>query len=149
MTEHPLKKKSSLIMFGLLMAGVSAGNLRNTNKAVAYSDPYCNTFSADGLCCLKCSYHYYMDSNGRCQAVSDWCKTWDDKTGACTSCFAGYGHPVNGVCSSVPVNNGNVGGNNGGNGGNGNKDNCARYVYVDSFNKKYTTFRNGCKKICA
>lgn len=139
MSDHPLKKKSSLIMLGLLMAGANAGYLRNNNNA-AYSDPYCNTFSPDGLCCIKCSYHYYMNSNGQCTAVSDWCKTWDDKTGACTSCFAGYGDPVNGVCSSTPIDNGTVSG--------GNDDHCAQYGYVDSKNIHYTSYVNGCKKVC-
>ena len=111
MSEHPLKKKSSLILFGLMMAGVSANNLRTRG---AYSDPYCNTFNSDGSCCLKCSYHYYMSPQGVCKPVSDWCKTWDDKTGHCTSCFQGYGEPVNGVCASTPVGNGNGNGNVGG-----------------------------------
>ncbi len=91
-------------MFGLLMAGVTAGNLRSTVKGTgAYSDPFCNTFSADGSCCIKCSHHYFMNQHGACTAVSDWCKTWDEKTGCCTSCFVGYGEPVDGVCA------GNVG----------------------------------------
>jgi len=94
-----LKKKSSLILFGLLLAGVNAGNL----KGGKWADPYCNTFSADGTVCLKCSYHYWQDSDGACQPVSDWCKTWDDKNGCCTSCFEGYGEPINGVCASTPV----------------------------------------------
>ncbi len=119
------------------MAGVSAGNnLRNTSTG-AYSDPYCNTFSPDGSCCIKCSYHYYMNSNGKCTAVSDWCKTWDDKTGCCTSCFAGYGNPVNGICSSTPVDNGNTGSGN----DNGNSDNCDRYAYIDNNHKYYTAYR--------
>ena len=108
MSQNPIKNKASLIVCGLLMAGAAANNLRNT---VAYSDPFCNTFSADGLCCLKCSFHYFMDCDGKCVAVSDWCKTWNKKTGECTSCFEGYGKPVNGVCSNIPV-----GGENDGNG---------------------------------
>lgn len=126
MTEHPLKKKSSIIMMGLLLAGVNAGNLRAPHTGTgAYSDPYCNTFNDDGSCCLKCSYHYYMNANGACTAISDWCKTWDDKTGCCTSCFVGYGEPVNGVCRDKPVDNGNVGQG-------GNDDHCAEYGYIDA-----------------
>ncbi len=90
--------KSAFIFFVVLMAGVSAGHIR----ALLWDDPYCNTFSKDGKCCVKCSYHYWMDKWGRCQPVSDWCKTWNDKNGCCTSCFPGYGNPVNGVCASAP-----------------------------------------------
>jgi hypothetical protein len=44
-----------------------------------------------------------MDKNGRCQPVSDKCKTWDEKTGLCTSCYPSFGNPVNGVCAGLPV----------------------------------------------
>lgn len=81
-------------MMALLLGSATAANIRNLN----WNDPYCNTFSPDGSCCVKCSYHYYMDANGRCKPVSDYCKTWNPKTGDCESCFPGYGDPVNGVC---------------------------------------------------
>lgn len=84
-----------------------------------------------------------MDKGGRCQVVSDFCKTWDEKTGWCTSCFPSYGNPVNGVCPGTPVNNG---GNTGGNDYNDN--NCVVYGYIDAKNKWYTTFVYGCKKVC-
>jgi len=78
-----------------------------------------------------------MDSKGACRAVSDWCKTWDDKTGCCTSCFPGYGDPVNGVCSSTPPDVGE-----------GNDDNCAEYGYVDSKNVYHTSWNKDCRKVC-
>lgn len=57
-------------MMALLLGSATANNIR-------WSDPYCNTFSADGTCCLKCSYRSVMDAQGRCQLVSDQCRTWD------------------------------------------------------------------------
>ena len=65
MSQHPLKKKSSLVMFGLLVAGATASNLRNTATG-EYCDPYCKTWSNDGLCCLKCAHHYFINAHGRC-----------------------------------------------------------------------------------
>lgn len=82
-----MMKNTSILILVLLVAAASSTSIRN----LLWDDPYCNTFSPDGSCCLKCSYHYFMDKHGKCQPVSDWCKTWDDKTGDCTSCFAGYG----------------------------------------------------------
>ncbi len=101
--------------FGLLAVGATAANLQGPTWAEL--DPYCNTFNTEGTKCLKCSYHYFMGSNGKCQAVSDWCKTWDDKTGCCTSCFDGYGAPVDGKCGPDVGTGGNNGGGHGGNGG--------------------------------
>lgn len=79
-----------------MISTVTANNLR-----APYSDAFCNTFNSDGSKCLKCSFHYYKDSKGTCQPVSDWCKTWDYKTGLCLSCFPGYGNPVKGVCAGT------------------------------------------------
>jgi hypothetical protein len=108
MNKLKLINKSAFIILLVFFAGVSAGHIRT----LLWDDPLCNTFSPDGSCCLKCSHHAYMDKWGKCQPVSDWCKTWDNKTGCCTSCFPGYGEPVNGVCASAPV----VEGGNGGDG---------------------------------
>ena len=99
MSKSNLILKSALIVVAVMVAGVATANIRT----LAWDDPFCSSFSADGTCCLKCSYHYFMDKNGKCCPVSDQCKTWDDKTGKCTSCFTGNGAPVNGVCSSSPV----------------------------------------------
>ncbi len=60
-------------MMALLLGSATAANIRNLN----WNDPYCNTFSADGKNCLKCSFRSVMDSNGRCQPVSDQCRTWN------------------------------------------------------------------------
>lgn len=99
MNQHPLKKKLSWVFLGMMMATVSADNLRDSK----WGDPYCREWNQDGSDCLKCSDHYYEDYNGACQPVSDFCKEWDEKTGACTSCFPSYGNPINGVCSNTPV----------------------------------------------
>lgn len=38
--------------------------------------------------------------------MSDFCETWDQKTGYCLTCFPSYGHPINGVCSPNPITEG-------------------------------------------
>ena len=83
----------------MLLVGGTASNIRT----YAWSDKYCKTFTSDGLSCLECAFHSYMDKDGCCKPVSDWCKDWDPKTGCCLCCFEGYGNPVNGVCSNKPV----------------------------------------------
>lgn len=131
----------------MLAVGATADNLKGKQQ---WADPLCNTFSADGYSCLKCAFHAYKDENGACKNVSDWCKTWDEKTGACTSCFEGYGNPVKGVCASTPVvNGGNTGGGN--NGGDDHSDDiahCEVYGYKDAGNKWLSSWVKGCKKIC-
>ena len=113
------------------MTGANAtNNLRN----VMYNDPCCHKWNDDGSVCLKCSYHYYMDSNGACQAISDYCQTWNETTGACTSCYKGYGDPVNGVCPSTAV---------------GVEDDyCADYGYIGKDNKWNDVWIEGCRKVC-
>lgn len=98
-SNNPLTNKKSLLMMALMLGSATAANIRNLN----WDDPGCNTFSADGSCCLKCSFRFYMAPTGRCLQVSDHCKTWDHKTGLCTSCYPGYGQPCHGVCSKTPV----------------------------------------------
>lgn len=95
-----MMSKSLFVLLVLLVVGVSSANIR----VLLWDDIWCSQFTADGSCCLKCSDHCYMDKYGKCQPVSDWCATWDNCTGKCTSCFKGYGNPVDGVCPSTPVN---------------------------------------------
>ncbi len=92
-------KIPTVLLALLLMASVSSASIRT----LLWDDPYCNTFSPDGSCCLKCSFRCFMNKNDKCQPVSDWCKTWNEKTGDCTSCYDGYGEPVKGVCRSTPA----------------------------------------------
>lgn len=50
----------------------------------------CRSLSSDGVTCLECSQRFFKDSQGICQPVSSSCKTYDNVTGACTSCYSGY-----------------------------------------------------------
>lgn len=134
MATNKLISKSVLIVVVLLVAGISAANIRT----LLWDDPWCNTFSPDGSCCLKCSFRCYKDKYDRCQPVSDYCKTWDDCTGKCTSCYPGYPDPVNGVCSNIPV----------GSTPNVTDDHCAKYGYVDGSWKLINKYYDGCKKVC-
>lgn len=69
-----------LLIAVFLTSTINANNIRNLNS-VGWNDPFCSTWNVDGSCCLKCSYRSYMDKSGRCQAVSNYCKTWDEKNG--------------------------------------------------------------------
>lgn len=64
------------------MNAVMAGNLR---KLEQYN---CLAFDADGKC-TSCIPRTYL-KDGDCLAVSDQCKTWNDSTGECTSCYDGW-----------------------------------------------------------
>lgn len=103
MSKNRLLNKTTLAVFLVIIACVSSANIRS----LLWDDPFCNTFSPDGTSCLKCSYHYWKDKFGKCNAVSDMCKTWNETDGKCTSCFPGYNAPVNGVCGVVG--NGTIG----------------------------------------
>ena len=53
--------------------------------------------TADALCaewlgeiCAKCSEGTFMGENGKCNVVSPLCKTFDEMTGACLSCYQGF-----------------------------------------------------------
>lgn len=136
MVTQKLIPKSAFIILVVLVAGAACGNIRT----LLWDDPFCNTFSADGKYCLKCSFHYWMDKYGQCHPVSDWCKTWDDSNGHCTSCFPGYGSPVKGVCGSNPdIGNGTTGDD---------VSNCVRYEYIDVNKKFHKSWFTGCKKVC-
>ena len=99
MTTSKLIEKSAFIIVLIFIAGVSSANIRT----LLWDDPWCNAFSADGTFCENCSYRCFMDRHGRCQPVSNFCNTWDNCTGLCTSCYPGYPEPVKGVCSSDPT----------------------------------------------
>jgi len=68
----------------LVASGTASGNLR---EDLRWNQKLCKTYSPDGYKCLECAFHAYKDKDGVCQNVSDFCKTWDDKTGHCLSCF--------------------------------------------------------------
>lgn len=41
--------------------------------------------------CIECSTRYYLDAQAICQPVNPNCKTYDHTTGACLSCYPGFG----------------------------------------------------------
>lgn len=47
-------------------------------------------------CCTQCIFRT-VNIRGKCKAVSDFCQTWDERTGLCTSCYQGYKN-CDGVC---------------------------------------------------
>jgi hypothetical protein len=56
-----------------------------------------NCFKYNGSLCVICSTRFYFNQNGICTAVDPQCKTYDDATGSCTSCYQGY-HIVGVTC---------------------------------------------------
>lgn len=59
-------------------------------------DPGCYVWNFTDNVCLECSKRWYFNSQGKCQQVSDLCKT-NDIGGNCTSCYPGY-VIANGAC---------------------------------------------------
>ena len=51
-------------------------------------DPNC--FSYENDTCVACAYRFYFNREGICTTVHPDCKTWENETGACTSCFDGF-----------------------------------------------------------
>jgi hypothetical protein len=47
---------------------------------------------------LKCAERAYFDDYGKCVAVSDHCRTWDEYDGQCLSCYQGYHLTKGGKC---------------------------------------------------
>lgn len=61
---------------------------RPTPNPNLFNIPNCAEFAANGDC-TKCSFRFF-NVNGRCNAVDDSCRTWNEGNGACTGCFDGY-----------------------------------------------------------
>lgn len=59
----------------------------NTCIVGSNADPNCKT--SDGSNCNACITGFYLQSN-KCYQVSPLCKTFDQFSGACTSCYNGY-----------------------------------------------------------
>ena len=52
-------------------------------------DANCQTFN--GELCVKCYKNFYLNSgSGKCMAVNPLCRTSNEFTGECTSCYPGY-----------------------------------------------------------
>ena len=63
--------------------------LQTQTQAQYRQDPYCASFSPSGSC-LRCSNRYYFSNSGACVPISGNCNTYDDRTGACTSCYSTF-----------------------------------------------------------
>lgn len=50
----------------------------------------CKTYNGNGTC-IECATRYYLDINAICQPVNPNCNTYDIKTGACLTCYPGFG----------------------------------------------------------
>ena len=53
------------------------------------ADSGCGVWDWDSQVCKQCSNRWVFNTQNKCVPVNDNCQQWD-KTGACTSCFAGY-----------------------------------------------------------
>jgi hypothetical protein len=62
----------------------------------APTDAGCSVWDWNKQICLSCSPYWYF-VNGVCTPVSDLCRTYDAKTGACLTCYLGY-DLTNGSC---------------------------------------------------
>ena len=72
------KKLTSIPSVILILAFLSSTlNAENIRLQSGWNDPNCSLWNNDGSRCLKCAFRSVMDKNGRCQIVSDRCKTWD------------------------------------------------------------------------
>lgn len=89
-----------------ILAGLFSAMLASSANADVIR-PGCGQVDASNNC-AQCYFRYVL-KDGNCVAVSDQCKTWDNSTGDCTSCYDGW-TLASGQCS-VP---GNGGSNNGG-----------------------------------
>lgn len=39
---------------------------------------------------MECSFRFYFDADKKCMQVNDLCRTWNDESGECLSCYGGY-----------------------------------------------------------
>ena len=60
-------------------------------------DPNCKTFRND--VCTECAKGAIFNPFGACVIVNPSCKTYNEETGACTSCFAGFEVTPSGGCA--------------------------------------------------
>ena len=52
--------------------------------------------------CLECSVRYYFNQERVCTPISDNCRTWNQETGACQTCYQGHVVNDNGECIVDP-----------------------------------------------
>jgi hypothetical protein len=71
-------------LIGVLFSSTNALRLNRESHEVEG----CGEVDSKGNC-TKCFYRWAL-KDGKCVAVSDQCKTWDDSSAACTSCYDGW-----------------------------------------------------------
>lgn len=59
------------------------------SNTTATNDPFCKTYSTTDVC-AECSSRYFINGFGKCQEVSTFCKTYNQNTGSCLSCYSGF-----------------------------------------------------------
>jgi proprotein convertase subtilisin/kexin type 5 len=64
--------------------------LSNGNCVIGTTIAIANCHAISGSQCLVCSQGYYKTPNNTCEIISGLCNTYDNNTGACTSCHPGY-----------------------------------------------------------
>ncbi len=93
------RQNISLMLCVALIACISQA----AGTKVANSDLNCAKYDSKGKC-VECNDRFYFNTDtGLCTEVSEFCDTWDNVNGECVTCFPGYGIPITGVCSNVPV----------------------------------------------
>lgn len=79
----PQKLLPRLLLFFLLA-------LLSSSQTFIIKNTGCKTFDQNNVCTL-CSLSYYLDSQKICQPVNPNCKTFNPASGACLSCYPGFG----------------------------------------------------------
>jgi hypothetical protein len=64
----------------------------------AVTDAGCAEWNWDAQTCLRCSSNW-VSQNGSCQPVNPLCKSYNETTGNCLTCFSGYSLTANGTCA--------------------------------------------------
>ena len=77
------------------------------SQSSSSANPLCSKWT--GSICNSCAQGSFFNSNGICTQVDSSCKTWDNLSGVCTSCYPGYSLSAN---SCVKSNNQNSGDSN-------------------------------------
>lgn len=84
---NPLCRTSN-IADGTCTACFPGYTLSQGNCQVAFQDPNCQKFEQSR--CVQCSARFYLASDGKCKQINPLCRTADQTTGACLTCYPGY-----------------------------------------------------------
>lgn len=67
------------------------GYVLNLGKCgVSYQDPNCQKLDNAKAKCLQCANNFFLNTDGKCKQANPLCKTFDQTTGACLTCYSGY-----------------------------------------------------------